>query len=502
MRKIKEILRLRNLGLSNRQIAASIKASHSTVADYLGRAEKMDIAWPLPENLDDTTLGRMLFDEEEKPRLRAEPDYGYMHKELRKKGVTLKLLWEEYLDTYPDGYRHSQFCHLYRSWEGHIEPTLRQVHKGGEKMFVDYAGQTIPVVDKDTGEIMKAQIFVAALGASNYTYAETTRTQELPNFIESHIRAFSFFGGVPKTVVPDNPKQSVTKACRYEPDINPTYHDMAMHYGTVIIPTRPAKPKDKAKVESAVQVVERWILAPLRNRTFFSLSELNKAISLLLVNLNEKPFQKLAGSRKKLFEELDRAALLPLPEKPYEFARWKKARVNIDYHIEVESSYYSVPYRLISKQVDVRITSKTVEILYEGKRVASHIRSHKRGSFSTIHEHRPKSHQKYLEWSPSRIIAWGKEIGEETAKLAQIIIETKPHPEQGYRSCLGIMRLSKRYGNDRVEAASKRAVLLGAISYKSVKSILENGLDKISSEEIVTPILIEHENVRGSSYYR
>ena len=503
MRKVREVLRLKHLGLSNRQIALSSKVSHSTVADYLGRAEKANICWPLAEHLDDPTLARMLLDEEEaKPKLRQEPDYGYLHKELKKKGLTLRLLWEEYSSSYPDGYRYSQFCHLYHNWERHIEPSLRQSHKAGEKMFADYAGMTMPVVDRDSGEVREAQIFVAALGASNYTYAEATWTQELPNFIGSHVRAFSFFGGVPKAVVPDNPKQGVTKACYYDPDINPTYQELATYYGVAIIPARPGKPKDKAKAESAVQVAERWILAPLRNRVFFSLSELNEAILGLLVKLNERPFQKLEGSRKKLFEEIDKPALRPLPEKPYEFAWWKKAKANIDYHIEVEGSYYSVPYKLIGQRVDVRLTSGVVEILYNSKRIASHLRSYKKGSYSTTPEHRPKSHQKYLEWTPSRIIAWAKETGEATAKLTQKIIESKPHPEQGYRACLGIVRLAKRYGQERVEAACQRAVATGALRYKSVKSILETGLDKAPLEEPLEPPSIDHENLRGPDYYR
>jgi len=504
MRKIKEILRLKGLGLSSRQIALSVKVARSTVADYLERAQRAKLTWPIPADLDDVALQGMLFsDEEVKPRLRVEPDYNSLHDELKKKGVTLQLLWQEYLDSYPDGYRYSQFCQLYRDWQGTIDPCMRLPHKAGEKAFIDYAGMTMPVVDKDSGEVREAQIFVAALGASSYTYAEATWTQELLNFISSHTRAFSFFGGVPEILVPDNPKQGVTKACYYDPDINPTYQDMAAHYGVAIIPTRPRAPKDKAKVESAVQVVERWILAPLRNRTFFSLSELNEAIFELLVKLNEREFQKLDGSRRSLFEELDRPALRPLPERAYEFAAWKKAKVNIDYHIEVKGVYYSVPYQLIGTKVDVRLTSTTVEIFNNNKRVTSHIRSHKKGTFCTIHEHRPKSHREYLEWTPSRIISWAKETGEATAGLVQKIIESKPHPEQGYRACLGIIRLAKRYGKDRVEAASLRALATGAVRYKSVKSILETGLDKTPVEEqMALSASIYHENVRGSDYYR
>lgn len=504
MRKIKEILRLKSLGLSSRNIALSVKIARSTVADYLERAQRANLTWPIPEGLDDVALQRMLFsDEEVKPRLRIEPDYSYLHRELKRKGVTLHLLWQEYLESYPDGYRYSQFCQLYRDWQCHIDPTMRLPHKAGEKCFIDYAGMRVPVVDKDTGEVREAQIFVAALGASSYTYAEATWTQELHNFISSHVRALSFFGGVPEILVPDNPKQGVTRPCYYDPDINPTYQDMAAHYSVAIIPTRPRAPKDKAKVESAVQVVERWILAPLRNRTFFSLAELNEAIFELLVKLNDKPFQKLDGSRRTLFEELDKPALRPLPSRPYEFAAWKKAKVNIDYHIEVKAAYYSVPYQLIGKKVDIRLTSTTVEIFNNNKRVASHVRCHRKGTYVTKDEHRPKSHREYLEWTPSRIINRAKETGEATAKLAEEIIKAKPHPEQGYRACLGIIRLSGRYGSERVEAACRRALLTGALRYKSVESILATGLDGVAVEEqIPLSTVLHHENVRGSEYYR
>lgn len=503
MRKVKEILRLKSLGLSSRNIALSVKIARSTVAEYLERAQRANLSWPIPEDLDDVALKGMLFsDEEIKPRLRIEPDYSYLHKELKRKGMTLQLLWQEYLDLHPDGYRYSQFCQLYRDWQGHIDPSMRMAHKAGEKCFIDYAGMTMPVVDIGTGEVRDAQIFVAALGASSYTYAEATWTQELHNFISSHVRAFSFFGGVPEILVPDNPKQGVTRPCYYDPDINPTYQDMAAHYGVAIIPARPRAPKDKAKVESAVQVVERWILAPLRNRTFFSLAELNQAIFELLVKLNERPFQKLDGSRRTLFEELDKPALRPLPQAPYEFAAWKKAKVNIDYHIEVKAVYYSVSYQLIGKKVDVRLTSTTVEIFNNNKRVASHLRSHKKGTYVTNPEHRPKSHREYLEWTPSRIINWAKETGEATAELVKKIIESKPHPEQGYRACLGIIRLSGKYGKVRLEAACKRALLAGALRLKSVESILKTGLDMTPVEEQMALPSIHHENVRGSNYYR
>jgi len=504
MKKTKEILRLKfDLGLDNRQIARSLKISHSTVGKYLKKAESVGITWPLDGSLSDEALEAMLFGKKPSAeRNKPLPDVEYTRRELSKKGVTLMLLWQEYLKDNPDGYRYTQFCEYFRQYRKSLDVSLRMPHIAGEKMFVDYAGQTMFVVDRDTGEAREIQIFVSVLGASDYIFAEATPTQELPFFIGSHVHAFSFYGGVPMITVPDNLRQGVTKACRYEPEVNSTYLDMASFYGTAIIPARPAKPKDKAKVENAVLQVERWILAPLRNRIFFSISELNEAMAELLAALNEKGLTKIGKSRRDLFKEIDKPALRALPPAPYEFATFKKARVNIDYHIEVDGVYYSAPYQLIRKEVEVRLTTRVVQIYYRGKRIASHMRSYIKGAYVTKDEHRPASHQKHLEWTPSRMIAWAKETGEATQALVAAIFKARAHPEQGYRSCLGIIRLSKRYGSDRIEAASRRALDIGAISYKSVKSILENGLDKVPTEEMAVQVPIEHENIRGKDYYR
>jgi len=502
MRKAKEILRLHfDLGLDRRQIARSLNISHSTVGEYVKRAADAGLSWPLDEKMDDEALTQLLFGKQKQPNKKALPDVEYIRRELAKKGVTLMLLWEEYLERHPDGYRYTQFCEYFRRYKKDLDVSLRMNHKAGEKLFVDYVGKSMFVIDPDTGGAQEVQIFVSALGASGYIYAEATSTQELTNFIASHVRSFSFYGGVPAIVVPDNLKSGVKKACRYEPDINPTYADMATYYGCAIIPARPAKPKDKAKVENAVLQIERWIIAPLRNRVFFSLAELNEAIAELLTKLNEKPLTKLNKSRLCLFEETDRSALRPLPRLPYELATFKKARVNIDYHIEVDAVYYSAPYQLTGKEVEVRITSRVVEVLYHGRRITSHMRSFVKGAYITKDEHRPPSHQKHLEWTPTRMIAWAKETGPSTAKLVGAIFESKAHKEQGYRACLGIIRLGGRYGAERVEAASRRALALGAISYKSVASILERGLDTVALEEDIT-IGVKHANIRGSNYYR
>ena len=504
MRKVKEILRL---GLSrqwsNREIARSLSVSHATVARYIALADKAGLTCDKLVDMDDT--GILSFLEKNKApickRSYPEPDWNHMHTELRKKNVTLGLLWQEYRSIYPDGYQISQFCEYYRRWKKKLNPSLYQIHRAGEKMFVDYAGHTMPVHERQTGRIRQAQIFVAVLGASNYTYAEATWDQSLPNWIGSHVRSFEYFGGVAKATVPDNLKAGVSRASRYEPDINPTYHDMAVYYGTAVIPARAGKPKDKAKVEVGVLVVERWILAALRNRTFFSLGELNQAIRELLVKLNEKPFKKLEGCRKEWFERIEKPALMRLPDAPYVLAEWKKARVNIDYHIEVNGHYYSVPYSLIHQEVDVRYTTKIVEIFFKGKRLTSHLRDDTRGRHTTIKEHMPKSHQEYLQWSPSRIISWAKTIGASTAMVVEVILNARGYPEQGYRSCLGILRLAKRYSPERLEAACKRAITIRGYSYRSVESILKNGLDKHQLPEPKPQPYIAHENIRGSGYF-
>ena len=507
MRKIKEVLRLKwENRCSNKQIAQSCNMARSSVREYLRRAQEAGLRWPLDPGRDDTALENLLFPAREAPRSSQPkmPSMEYLFRELKRPGVTLQLLWYEYKQAIPEGYQYSQFCNLYRQWAKGLDLSLRQQYRAGEKLFVDFAGQTVPIVNRNTGEISEAHIFIAVLGASNYTYAEATRAEDLPSWIRAHIHAFEFFGGTAEILVPDNTKAGVTKPSRYEPDINPTYQDLAQHYGMTVIPTRPGRPKDKAKVESAVLVAERWILAALRNHTFFSLGQLNRAILEKLGDLNNRKFKKLDTTRKKLYETIDKPALKPLPSRRYEYAEWKKARVNIDYHIEVDRHYYSVPYQLVRKQLDVRLTASTVEVLFKNKRVASHHRSYHQGGFTTLREHMPKSHRRYLDWTPSRILRWARQNGPNTEKLVRQIIESRPHPEQGFRSCLGIMRLAKHYCPERLEKACARALTIKAYSYRSVESILKNGLDQRpllpdQTEDQRSPT---HHNIRGKHYYQ
>lgn len=507
MRKIKEILRLRyGLRLSIRQIACSCSMSHGGVSNYLQRVKVAHLSWPLPDDLDDTALEARLFPSATETAAKDAPfpDYPRIHEELRShRHLTLSLLWQEYKEDHVDGYQYSRFCELYREWANKIDIAMRQEHRAGDKTYVDHAGPTVPVIDPESGELREASIFVAVLGASSYTYAEATWTRGLYDWIGSHIRAFEFFSGVSEAIVPDNWRTAVTKACWYEPDLNLTYRDLAEHYGTVILPARARKPRDKAKVEVAVLLVERWILAALRHQTFVGLAKLNRAIRELLEGFNHRKFRKLDTTRAELFERLERPALKPLPAEPFVFGEWKKARVNIDYHIEIERHYYSVPFELRGEEVEARIRSATVEIFHKNHRAAIHARSSVAGGFSTLAEHRPPKHRQYLEWTPERLVNWARKIGPSAAGVAQYILQSRQYPEQGYRACLGLMRLARRYPPERVEAACTRALAVNACSYRSVKSILEMGLDHQSIEEAKTPDAhrMMHANVRGAAYY-
>ncbi len=505
MRNLREILRLHFVfGLGKRPIGRSCNLSHSTVGKYLRKAKEAGLSWPLPEDLDDAALEAKLSEKNKghKPANRPLPDMEEVHCELRKKGVTFQLLWLEYKDRYPEGYRYTRFVALYHQWAKTLELSLRQEHRAGEKMFIDFAGKTMPVVDPSTGEVTEAQIFVAVLGASNYAYAEALPSQSLPCWIGAHIRAFQYFQGVSEILIPDNLGSGETKPCRYEPDLNPVYLNLAQHYGAAIIPARPAKPKDKAKVEVGVQIVTRWIIAALRHHTFFSIGELNEKIWELLERLNTRPFKKLKGSRKELFETLEKPYLKPLPAEWYRYIDFKRPTVNIDYHIEVEKHFYSVPHQLRGKKVDAFLSADTVEVFHNNRRIVIHVRSFKEGGYTTLVEHMPKSHQKHLEWTPSRIISWAEKAGPATKKLVETILSTRPHPEQGFRSCLGILRLGQKYFPERLEAASQRTIRFRGYSYKSVQSILKTGLDRLPLEEKKEVIPnVYHDNIRGKEYF-
>jgi len=508
MRQIREILRQKwALGLSHRAVAQSLGVGLGTISSVLTRAQAVGLDWAQAQALTDDILASRLYGRPEVAgrRQRPLPDCAYLHAERRKPGVTLELLHLEYLEQHPDGYRYTQFCDLYRRWLQRRGLTMRQVHRAGEKCFVDYAGKKPRIIDPATGEVVAVELFVAVLGASNYTYAEATRTQQVPDWIASHERAFRYFGGVTAAIVCDQLKSGVAHPCPYEPGLQRTYEEFAQHYGTVILPARPARPRDKAKGEVAVQIAERWILARLRHEQVFSLGVLNARIAELREELNRRPMRLYQASRQELFERLDRPALGPLPAEPFVYAEWKTARVNIDSHVEIHRPYYSVPFPLVHEVLDVRVTATTVECFHKGQRVAAHVRDDTPGRHTTCPEHMPRAHQHHLEWTPSRLTEWAGRVGPETRALVTAILAERPHPEQGYRSCLGLMRLGRRYGEARLEAACARALAVGARSYRHVDSILKRGLERLPLPGPVSPSerpASVYEHVRGREYYQ
>ena len=504
MRKTREILRLRwGRQRSLRDTAASCGVGATTVHDVVARARAAGLRWPLPAELDDAALEARLYPPPKGRDGRPLPDFTTLYRELKRRGVTLELLWQEYRQGHPEcGYGYSRFCDLYRAWRGQLDLVMRQEHRAGEKLFVDYAGRGIDLVDPESGTVTEAPVFVAALGASSFTYAEACDGQDLRSWVAAHIQTFEYIEGVAAITVPDNLKAGVTTPDRYEPELNPTYRELAAHYGTTIIPARVRRPRDKAKVENAVQQVERWVLAPLRHQRFFSVAEANQAIRARLVWLNDRPLSKLDGTRRSLWRDLDRPALRPLPPRRFDIPTWKTdVGVNIDYHLEFDHHYYSVPYALVGKRVDVRATATVVEIFRHSRRVASHRRSYVRGGFTTDPAHRPDAHRRYAEWTPSRLIRWAETIGPATAAVVRQILERRPHPEQGFRSCLGILSLARRHDAARVEQACRRARALGATSYRSVKSILQHGLDREPLPAPPAALPLVHEHIRGPAYY-
>jgi len=509
MRKIKEVLRLKyDCGISEREISRSCQVSRSTVAEYIRRSAAAKLNWSESSALTETQLEERLFPTERISRAvkRPPPDCEYIYNQLRtyrKFNLTLSQLWLEYKEKHPDGYQYTQFCEHYWRWRKKLDYCMRQEHRGGEKLFIDYS-DGLSIVDALTGELTLTQLFVAVWGASNYTFAEATLSQTLPNWIGSHGRALEYFACVPHVLVPDNLKGGVSKACKYEPDLNPTYADMAEHYGCAVLPARPRKPRDKAKVENGVLIVQRWILAVLRHRTFYSLAELNAAIRECLERLNTRPLRQAKKSRRELFEAIDRPNALPLPQRQYEYAEWYKAKVQLNYHIEVDRHYYSVPYQLLHERLDIRLTAIIVEAFRQGERVAAHVRSHVKGDYTTLPEHMPPSHRYYAEWNPARFIQWAGKTGEATAQLVEKILATRSYPEQGYKACLGIINLTRDYEPVRVEAAAHRALKFKTCSYRSMKAILSTGLDRQpdNGEQPRLPGLLPHQNIRGQEYYQ
>ncbi len=501
MRQIRRALRLHHDGAATRDIGRVLGVARSTVQDALKRAAAANLPWPLPEDLDDEALEARLFARTgvvSGARRRPEPDWGLLVRELKRPGVNMTILWEEYRQVWPDGYGYSRFCDLLRGFEQRLSPVMRQHHVAGDKVFVDYSGKRLGITDPATGLVRLAEIFVAVLGASNYTFAEATWTQTLPDWIGSHVRLLRHIGGVPRLLVPDNLKSGVNKASFYDPEINRSYGKMAAYYDVGVLPARPRKPRDKAKVEAGVRFSQSYILGRLRHQTFFSLEEANASIAQVMAAMNGRPMRRLGVSRSDLLESLERPALSALPQTDYEYAEWRLARVGLDYHVEIEAFFYSVPHALIREQVDVRVAARVIEIFHRGKRVAAHQRRRGGPRHGTNLEHMPSAHRRYAEWTPKRFQGWAADIGPNTEGLIIAILSRRPHPEQGFRTCLGVLRLYRDLDRGRAESVSARAVAVGALNYKSVASIITHNLDRAAPAEAS---VVVHANVRGRTYF-
>jgi transposase len=501
VRQIRRLLRLHHEGKATREIGRALGVARSTIQDALKRAVAAGVVWPEAEGLADEELEARMFS---RPgvkvgiRRRAEPDWALLVRELRRPGVNMTVLWEEFGRDVEGGYGYSRFCDLFRGYEQRLSPVMRQHHVAGEKIFVDYSGKRLGICDPKTGEIHAAEIFVAVAGASNYTFAEATWTQTLPDWIGSHVRMLRFYGGCPRLLVPDNLKSGVNKASFYDPEINRTYAKMALHYDLDVLPARPHHPKDKAKVEAGVRFAQSYILGRLRNQTFFSIEEANLAIAQVMVLMNTRPMRRLGVSRLELFKTVERQALQPLPAADYEYAEWSKARVNIDYHVEAKDFLYSVPHQLIREEVETRVTQKVVEIFHKGKRVAAHARRYGGDRHGSEPDHMPSHHRFYAEWSPDRFRRWGADFGPDTEGLMIAILASRRHPEQAFRSCLGVLRLYRDIGKDRAETVSARALSVGALNYKSVASIIAHNLDRVDPADAS---VVHHANVRGPKFF-
>lgn len=504
MHVLREILRQKLvLGRSHRQIAAALGISAGKVGSVCTDARSHGIDAAAVDAMPDAELVARLYPKTTPACVRPEPDCAAIHLELRRRAVTLALLHVEYVTEHPDGLRYTAFCERYREWLKRQSPVMRQVHIAGDKLFVDYSGMKPQLVDPLTGEVTEVELFVAVLGASNYTYAEATRTQQVGDFVSSVARALTFIGGVPCAIVPDQLKSAVIKACRYDPAVQRTTAELGRFYNTTILPARPKSPRDKAKVEVGVQIAERWLLARIRNETFSSLGALNRRLAELTAQLNSHTMRTYKASRRELFERLDKPALGPLPAEPFEASSWKKVALNIDYHVEFEHHFYSASHTLLREELWVRATARTVEVFHLGSRVTCHARSYVRGGHTTKPEHMPSTHRAHAEWTPSRILGWAETLGPSTRALCDAILRERRHPEWGFRSCLGLFRLAKKYDEARVEAACKRALFAGARSYRHVLTILQHNLDQqpLPTAEAPATAGATHENVRGPDYY-
>ncbi len=500
LRMIKDILRLKWQGeLSHAQIATTLNISKGVVAKYVTQAQVAGLHWDAVHAMSEQQLASAVQPRSVATAAVVVPDWPRIHRELDRKGMTLMLLWQEYVAAHPEGrtWRYTQFCEHYKAFAKTLKRSMRQHRRAGEKLFIDFAGPTVPLRDG-----ARAQVFVSAMAASSYVFACATPAQRLDDWIEGMVRALHFYGGVPQLIVPDNASAVIAAPDRYEPRANQTVLDFARHYGCSVLPARPRSPKDKATAESSVQVITRWVLARLRHERFDTVAQVDAAIAALLPSVNERAFQKLDGSRASVFAEIDAPALMPLPGARYELARFKTVKVHIDYHVEIEGHRYSVPHALVGQELSARLTRRGVELLLRGQRVAAHAKGERQGGFTTVEAHMPAAHRAHMQWTPQRLIEWGQRIGMACGEFITRLLQTYKHPEHGYRSCLGLLSLERRYGQARLEAACERALGLGALRYRYVRDVLANNLDLLAQDAAVEWSSPVHANLRGPDYYQ
>ncbi len=511
MTRYQEILRLSHMGLSQRSIALSCQCSRNTVAEVLSRAKEKSLTWSMAEEIAEADLQPLLFPEKIPSSSRKIPDSEYIHRELAKSGVSLSLLWSEYCEacrlSNEIPLKYSQYCNYYRKFAAKAKATMHSERKPGEQMEVDWAGQTAAIIDRDTGEIIPINIFVAVLSNSQYSYVEGFLSQDLESWIAAHVNTFTFFGGVPRIIVPDNLKTGVEEPSWYSPVINKTYHEMAECYGAAVVPARVRKPKDKPNAENVVGIISTWIIAALRNQTYFSLAELNQSIAQKLHEFNERPFQKKPGSRLSTFLAEEKYALQPLPASPYELATWKIATVQYNYHISVDNMNYSIPYEYIKHKVDVRITKSVIEVFYHNLRICSHPRLYGRpNQYSTITDHMPDAHKQFTQWNADRFLSWAQKVGASTTVVIQAILTSHHIEQQGYKACMAVLKLADKYSLVRLEAACTRALsYTSSPSYKNIQSILKSGQDTLAVDHHAMHNDASENQygfTRGAEYYR
>lgn len=509
MTEYRQILRLYGQGISQRSIAESLNCSRNTVAKVLNRAKELNLSWPLAPETTDDSLDKIFYPSTVTPTERRIPDCEYIHRELARRNVNLKLLWTEYCQECADARQlplmYSQYCYYYQQYSQKTRATMHIPRIPGEQIEVDWAGQTTEIVDNITGEVIRAYVFVGVLSYSQYVYAEAFLSQNLENWIAAHVNMFQFFGGVTKMLIPDNLKTGVDQVSWYTTVINKTYQEMSEHYDTAVIPARVRKPKDKPNAEGSVRIASTWIIAALRNQKFFTLYELNEAVKEKLSIINAKPFQKKEGCRLSVFLAEEKPMLLSLPSTPYELATWKVATVQLNYHITVEKMHYSVPYEYIKHKVDARVTRNVIEVFYSNLRICSHRRLYGDfGQYSTVVEHMPPNHQSYVQWNADRFVRWAESVGPNTTIAIKAILASYKVEQQGYRSCLGLLKMADKYSVDRLESACSRALTYTPNpSYKSIKTILSTGQDKRKVEETPPPIdaSSQYGFTRGAAYY-